>query len=423
VIWVDEAGLLGTRDMRSLFRVAKEQNARVVLMGDSAQHYSVLRGDAFRLLQTHAGIKPAEVGDIKRQQGEYRKAVEALSKGDLETGFMRLDRMGAIREVTGEARHELLASGYVSAVRERKSALVVAPTHAEGREVTARIRENLKAAGSLKGKERPFTQLISRGFTEAERKDPVRYQQGDVVRFHQNVKGGLKKGEAVQVVGMDSKGRVLVKREKDKSAKILPLDAANRFDVYERRELRLMVGDRIRIAQNGTTAEGKGKLMNGSLHSVSSFDRHGNIVLDNRQVVPKGYGHLAHGYCATSHASQGKTVDRVFVAVGPESFGATSKEQFYVSVSRARERVSVYCEDKRELLESVSRSGARMTATELAATNKPQPAAQPSRLMRIVEHIRRVARATLVRERTQKRDNAPVRDKVLQRANTTRIER
>jgi len=111
------------------------------------------------------------------------------------------------------------------------------------------------------------------------------------------------------------------------------------------------------------------------------------------------------------------------VAVGPESFGATSKEQFYVSVSRARERVSVYCEDKRELLESVSRSGARMTATELAATNKPQPAAQPSRLMRIVEHIRRVARATLVRDRAQKRDNAPVRDKVLQRAKTTRIER
>ena len=62
VVWVDEAGLVGTKDLRSLFRVAKEQDARVVLMGDERQHGSVPRGDAFRLLQTHAGIVPAEVG-------------------------------------------------------------------------------------------------------------------------------------------------------------------------------------------------------------------------------------------------------------------------------------------------------------------------------------------------------------------------
>jgi conjugative relaxase-like TrwC/TraI family protein len=460
VIWVDEAGLVGTKDLRSLFRVAKEQDARVVLMGDSRQHSSVPRGDAFRLLQTHAGIKPAEVRDIRRQQGEYKKAVEALSKGDLETGFTRLDRMGAIREVTGPERHELLAAGYVSATAVGKSALVVAPTHAEGREVTARIRENLKAAGSLKGKERMFTQLVSHGFTEAMRQDPMNYQTGDVVRFNQNVKGGFTKGEAVSVIGNDIKGRVLVKREKDQTATVLPLDAANRFDVYERRELPLAVGDRIRIAQNGATADGRGKLINGSLHSVASFGHHGNIVLDNGQVISKNYGHLAHGYCATSHASQGKTVDRVFVAVGPESFAAASKEQFYVSVSRARESVSVYCEDKRELLESVSRSSSRMTATELTAAPspqtatqtsrmvdkheaheaigrsslgmdateltaaaKPQPAAPPSRLVRIVEHIRRVARATFVRERALMRDNARGRDTLGDRDKNARIER
>jgi conjugative relaxase-like TrwC/TraI family protein len=423
VVWVDEAGLVGTKDLRSLFRVAKEQDARVVLMGDQAQHFSVPRGDAFRLLQTHAGIKPAEVRDIRRQQGEYKKAIEALASGDLETGFARLDRMGAIREVEGPERHELLADGYTATIRQGKSALVVAPTHAEGREVTARIREDLKSAGTLRGKERVFSQLISYGMTEAERKDPVRYQQGDVVRFHQNAKGGFKKGEAVQVIGNDSKGQVLVMREKNRTEMVLPLDAANRFDVYERKELPLAVGDRIRVTQNGTTVDGRGKLINGSLHSVASFGHHGNIVLDNGQVIAKDYGHLAHGYCATSHASQGKTVDRVFVAVGPESFAAASKEQFYVSVSRARESVSIYCEDKRELLESVSRSSSRMTATELTAATKPQPAAPPSRLVRLVEHIRRVARATFVRERAEKRDKAWERDTVGERDRVARIER
>ncbi len=417
VIWVDEAGLLDTQDMRSLFRIAKEQDARVVLMGDSRQHSSVPRGDSFRLLQTQAGIEAAEVRDIRRQQGEYRQAVEALASGDLETGFTRLDRMGAIREVAGSERHELLASGYLTASREGKSALVVAPTHAEGREATARIREGLKASGELRGRERTFTQLVSHGMTEAMRKDAANYQPGDVVRFHQNAKGGFQKGESALVIGKDSQGRVLIKRDKDKAETLLPLDAANRFDVFERRDLPLAVGDRVRLAQNGTAVDGKGRLVNGSLHSVVAFDRRGNIVLDSGLVVPKDYGCLAHGYCTTSHASQGKTVDRVFVAVGRESFAAASQEQFYVSVSRGRESATIFCTDKGELLDAVGRSSARMSATELAATTKPTAERQPSRLARLTEHIRRTFRAQFVRRRVEERDNAPGRDTVAREQN------
>lgn len=414
VIWVDEAGLLGTKDMRALFRVAKEQNARVVLMGDERQHGSVPRGDAFRLLQTQAGLKPAVVGDIRRQRGEYRNAVEALAAGDLETGFARLDRMGSIREVAGGERHARLASDYLTAVRGGNSALVVAPTHIEGREVTERIRAGLKTAGVLKGKERVFSQLISHGLTEAERRDPMKYQPGDVVRLHQNAKGGFAKGEAVRVLGWDEKGRVLVERGNGKSA-VLPLESARHFDVYERRDLPLSVGDRIRIAQNGLTTDGKGRLMNGALHTVARFDRRGDVVLENGHTIPKNYGHLAHGYCTTSHASQGKTVDKVFVALGQESFAAASKEQFYVSVSRARESVTLYCENKRELLEAVSRSSVRISATELAAVPKPPTERPPSRIVRLVEHIRRTARATLVCHRAAQHDKSQGRDKVAER--------
>ena len=102
VIWIDEAGLLGSKDMQGIFRVAREQNARIVLMGDERQHSSVPRGDVFRLLQTQSGLSIAEVGSIQRQRGEYKRAVEDLAKGDFESGFKRLDRMGSIREA---ARH------------------------------------------------------------------------------------------------------------------------------------------------------------------------------------------------------------------------------------------------------------------------------------------------------------------------------
>jgi len=400
LIWVDEAGLLGTRDMKALFRVAKEQNARVVLMGDAGQHGSVPRGDAFRVLQSHAGLRCAVVTDIRRQRGEYRQAVEALAAGDVETGFERLDRMGSVREASGAVRHDLLARSYLAAVREGKSALVVAPTHAEGRAVTERIRAGLKAAGSVRGGERGFEQLVSRGLTEAERRDGVNYQVGDRVRLNQNVRGGFRRGEAVTVVGVEG-GRVLVARGGGKPVP-LPLTAARHFDVYEARDLPLAAGDQVRITQNGT-AEGGTRLLNGTLHTVAGFDRRGNIVLGSGTIVPKTYGHLAHGYCTTSHASQGKTVDRVFVATGRESFAAASKEQFYVSVSRARESATVYCESKHDLLQAVRRSSARVSATELAAPNPPA-APPPSRVLRLREHIRQVTRAALVRLRVETRD-------------------
>ena len=67
----------------------------------------------------------------------------------------------------------------------------------------------------------------------------------------------------------------------------------------------------------------------------------------------------------TSHSSQGKTVDRVFVGQSSESFPASSREQFYVSASRARESVTIYTDNKQDLLDAVSRSDERLSATEL----------------------------------------------------------
>jgi hypothetical protein len=55
-LWIDEAGLMSTPDMKRLFDLAKRQNARIILSGDSAQHSSVLRGDALRVLQRDAGL-------------------------------------------------------------------------------------------------------------------------------------------------------------------------------------------------------------------------------------------------------------------------------------------------------------------------------------------------------------------------------
>jgi hypothetical protein len=66
----------------------------------------------------------------------------------------------------------------------------------------------------------------------------------------------------------------------------------------------------------------------------------------------------------TSHASQGNTVDDVFVGQSSLSFPASSREQWLVSVSRSRKRVTIYTDDKEALREAVTHSHDRLSPTE-----------------------------------------------------------
>ena len=93
---VDEAGQIGGRQMLELIRLVRERNARLILSGDTRQHGAVAASDALRAIEKHAGLKPAVIQTIRRQDpklGEsarqrifiraYRKAVKAAAGGDV----------------------------------------------------------------------------------------------------------------------------------------------------------------------------------------------------------------------------------------------------------------------------------------------------------------------------------------------------
>jgi hypothetical protein len=149
------------------------------------------------------------------------------------------------------------------------------------------------------------------------------------------------------------------------NGKPLPLDQAERFSVFHAGTLNLAAGDVIKVTQNGLTADGKHRLNNGALYCVQGFDDHGNIILHNGWTIGREYGHFCLGHVVTSYSSQGKTVDRVLVGQSGLSFPASSREQFYVSCSRGRYGVTVFCDSKEALKDAVSQSEERITATDL----------------------------------------------------------
>lgn len=369
VLWVDEAGLLGTKDTLAILELAKKQDARVIFGGDTRQHASVVRGDALRILNTVGGIRAAEVNRIYRQRDkDYRAAVEELAKGNVRGGFDKLDTIGAIVEVDSLNPTEQLVEDYIKAVKSKKTALVVSPTHAQGEVITDAIRSRLKQDRKLGKRETTVQQLKNRNLTEAEKSDLRNFMPGQVVQFSQNVHGFKRGSQWTVEQAADGTLRL---RNGDHAANI-PTHYSDRYDLYTRHDLPLAKGDKVRITREGFD-ENKRRLTNGQTLEVAAVTKKG-ITLRNAKSksvfrVPLTFGHLAHGHCFTSHAAQGKTVDEVFIYQPAGTFPATDAKQFYVCVSRGKEKASIYTDHKDELLHHASDMGERQSAIELVGTD------------------------------------------------------
>ncbi len=364
VLWVDEAGLLSVPDLQKLIKLSEKSKCRLLLTGDTRQHRSVIRGDALRLLETESGLKAAELSTVRRQErGLYREAAEALAKGDLSTGVNRLDAMGAIKETRREALTKTVADEYCRSVNAGRSTLIVSPTHAEGRKVTEAVRRELRKQGLIGTTEHTIEQLRSRHLAKAERADPARHRVGDVIVFHQNVPGFRKSERAAVVNAKD--GIVNIRRQGEYVDKTLPLNRANHFEVFEKHLLNVAVGDVVRITRNGRTVDKRHSLNNGALYPVSSIGNDGSLTFANGWRTTSDFGHFTHGYCVTSDAAQGRTVDNVILSQSSLSNFAGSLQQWYTSITRGRKSATIITDDRERLLKAIERDASRMSATEM----------------------------------------------------------
>ena len=91
---IDEASMLSVPQMLWLVKHARENDSRVLLVGDSAQHRSVERGDALRILEQSGSVRYVELLQTQRQKVPALKAaIEDLKAGRLQA---RLGEAGAL---------------------------------------------------------------------------------------------------------------------------------------------------------------------------------------------------------------------------------------------------------------------------------------------------------------------------------------
>src|SRR5690606_10135109 len=120
---------------------------------------------------------------------DYRNAIRDLAIGRTTAAIEQLDKIGAIKETDPVTLNEQLADDYLSTIKAGKSALVICPTHEQGRKVTEHIRTALKAAQKLGRKDHMVKKYESLNYTEAQKQDVQSYMEGQWIRFNQHVKG------------------------------------------------------------------------------------------------------------------------------------------------------------------------------------------------------------------------------------------
>jgi conjugative relaxase-like TrwC/TraI family protein len=356
VLVIDEASMLSVPQMLWLVKYACESHSRVLLVGDSAQHRSVERGDALRILEQSGTVRMVELLQTQRQKVPALKAaIEDLKADRLQAGWEKLERHGVIKEVIDvELLRERAVEQHLKAVRSGKTSLMISPRHEEARKVAAIVRRQLKAQGAI-GAEDHTIKVLRRLDLESEAcRDRLHYTPGRVVGFHTRSAGGFKPGEkwTVRETNCDT-----VTLERNGEFRQFKPSGEGKWDMLVSSTMQVSVGDQIRAT--GGFREGKNVFKNNDVAVVQEITDTELILSDGRRMRRDG-ARIDQGVCVTSYASQCRTVDQVVVL--PD--GADAKS-WYVSLSRAREAMHVYTRDKTALRQSVMQPGERKSVWEL----------------------------------------------------------
>ena len=372
VLVVDEGSLASTVQARDLLRISTVLRIpKVVLVGDSKQLDAVDAGKPFAQLQA-AGLKTATMDEIMRQKDpDLKGAVEASIAGEIGKAFEKLG--SHVAEVNPDNIAGAVAARWLKLPAESRDRTgVMTPSHALRRAVNEHIRERLVREGRIRGPALESEQLVSKGYTRAEKALAENYSPGDVVAFHRPYKRlGIEKGEQRRVLRIDHRKRIVhLDGPNGSVAHWKPSQIGARrggSEVYRGQVLELRAGDRIRWTRNDASLG----LVNSGLAEVTgvnngrvAFRLEDGGALELERSDPQ-LRHLDRAWCSTVHAFQGRTVDNVIAAMEANHPNLTTQKSFYVEISRARYRAELVTDDAaalREQLEALT--GERISALE-----------------------------------------------------------
>ncbi|WP_145199428.1 Ti-type conjugative transfer relaxase TraA [Sphingobium sp. B2] len=180
VLVIDEAGMVGTRQMERVLSHAADAGAKVVLVGDPQQLQAIEAGAAFRAIhERHGGV---EITEVRRQVHDWqRDATRHLATGRTGEAIRAYAERGMVHaaETREQARSDLVERWD----RERiaapdQSRIILTHTNDEVRELNEAARDRMHAAGQLGDDVRVKTERGARAFATGDRIMFLRNERG-----------------------------------------------------------------------------------------------------------------------------------------------------------------------------------------------------------------------------------------------------
>lgn len=393
---VDESSMVGNRDMAELYQRVAATGGRAISSGDVAQLQSIEPGQPFRLVQQRSAIDTAVMQDIVRQTPELRPAIysmiegnprEALEKVEAVTPaqiFRKMDAWAPSSSVmefksAKENEKEAVAQGngptdVIEAItrdfagrtpQTQAQTLVVAHLNADRHAINSRIHDALHKNGEVGKSELTLTVL-----EPARVPDKALRSAAGFIEHIGHV--AVMDSRHMTVSGVDTaQGLVTLTDDTGKPTVISNFENSTQdISIYVPRDITVSTGDRMRFTRSDNE---RGYVAN-SQWQVSRLENSGRITLSNgeqEKMLEPGRlpedGHIDLAYAVTAHGAQGASERYVITLEGTEGGRKrmATREAGYVTLSRAKEHVQVYTDDREGWLKQLDRQSERHSAHDL----------------------------------------------------------
>lgn len=149
VLVIDEAGMVGSRQMGRVLEAVQAAGAKVVLVGDARQLQPIEAGAAFRAIAEQIGV--VEIETVRRQRRPWaREASQALARGHVAEGIGAYAERGHVRLCdTRAAAKATIARESAGAAWEVGQTLILAHTNEDVLDLNRLVRAERQQAGAL----------------------------------------------------------------------------------------------------------------------------------------------------------------------------------------------------------------------------------------------------------------------------------
>ncbi|MEO7797253.1 MAG: AAA family ATPase, partial [Opitutaceae bacterium] len=387
VVLIDEAGLLSTQQLEQLTSIAEQRHARLLLVGDTKQHYSVQRGDALRHIVEHTHTPVVRLAEVLRQREESdRKLSLLLASGEVVDALLHAERQGLMHEAgEDDALFEAAAERYAHNLAEQVETLVVIPIWDEIERFNGHARRALRRLGLLGDIEVVREAVKPLSWTEEQKQHWDQYQAGDRLLFVRDTRF-FRRGTAAEVLEVLPNG-LRVRGERERVA-VITRKQRGAFEVGRAETLAVAAGDRLLI--RGRYSEHG--FANGDLAQVAWVNAATDeVVLTDGRHLPADFKAWTYGHAMTAYRAQGSTAEESLLVLGESAAKSLGRRQFYVGNTRYRGAHQIYVANKQQIFARLQEPDrGRELATEFVERRKLSMRELMSvrRLPRMLENLR-----------------------------------